>query len=83
MGEALDDETDQCNKTVTFKEREITRVFEAIEGEIALMTASAQFNYTTCQSDEKTLMLTLAYIEDTKKLISVLKQRMSLLQKTI
>jgi hypothetical protein len=78
-----DSEDNQCTETVAFKEREITRVFEAIEGEIELMTASAQFNYATCQSDEKTLTLTLAYIEDTKKLISVLKQRMSLLQKTI
>jgi hypothetical protein len=72
-----------AEKTVSIKEREFTRVFEPIEDEIILITASAKFNYTTCKTDEKTLNLTLAYIEDTKKLLAMLKARMSLLQETI
>lgn len=71
------------NKTTTFKEREITRAFEPIDDEITLMTASAKFNYTTCKTDEKTLNITLAYIEDTKKMLSILKARMSLIQEII
>jgi hypothetical protein len=66
-----------------FKERQIQRIFQDIEDEITLITATAKFNYTTCKNDEKNLNLALAYIEDTKNLISILKARMSLLQKTL
>jgi hypothetical protein len=71
------------NKQPTLKEREVARVFEAIEDEIDLLIATAKFNYTTCRTDGKNLQLTLSYIEDTKKLISVLKSRMVLLETTI
>ena len=66
-----------------FKEREFQRIFEGIEDEIAISTANAKFNFTTCKTDEKILNVTLVYLEDTKKLITVLKARMSLLQETI
>ncbi|MCW4029728.1 MAG: hypothetical protein NWE92_08800 [Candidatus Bathyarchaeota archaeon] len=70
------------NITQTFKTRQITRVFEPIEDEIALITANAQFKYTTCKTDQNTLKLTLAYIEDTKRIIIMLKARMELLQES-
>jgi hypothetical protein len=66
-------------KKSEYKEREIEPMFEGIEDEIAIITASAKFNFTTCKTDEKTLKLTFAYIEDTKKLADVLKNRISLL----
>jgi hypothetical protein len=68
------------NNLQTFKTREINRVFEAIEDEITLITANAQFKYTTCKTDQTALKLTLAYIDDTKKIINMLKARMNLLQ---
>ena len=66
-------------KTTEFKEREIERMFEGIKDEIAIITASAKFNFTLRKTDEKTLSLTLAYIEDTKKIADLLKNRISLL----
>lgn len=69
-------------KKTLFKEREIERMFEGIEDKIAIITASAKFNYTTSKTDEKTLKLTLAYIEDTKKLTGLLKNRINLLMET-
>jgi hypothetical protein len=68
------------NITQTLKTRQITRVFEPIEDEIALIIANTQFKYTTCKIDQNTLKLTLAYIEDTKRIITMLKARMDLLQ---
>jgi hypothetical protein len=68
---------------VSFKQRQITRVFEPLDDEILLMTASVKFNFTTCKTDEKTLNLTLAYIEDTKKMLTALKARMNLIQEII
>ena len=65
-----------------FKERAFQRIFEGIEDEIAILTASAKFNFTTCKTDENTLKLTLAYIEDTKELIGLLKNRINLLMET-
>ena len=62
-----------------FKERAFQRIFEGIEDEIAILTANAKFNYTTCKTDENTLKLTLAYIDDTAKLVAVLKNRINLL----
>ena len=62
-----------------FIERAFQRIFEGIEDEIAILTANAKFNYTTCKTDENTLKLTLAYIEDTAKLVAVLKNRINLL----
>jgi hypothetical protein len=78
-------EKDAINKikTTTLKERAITRVFEPLDDEITLMIATAKFNFTTCKTDEKTLNLTLAYIEDTKKMLSVLKTRMNLIQEIV
>jgi hypothetical protein len=32
-----------------FKERAFQRIFEGIENEIAILTANAKFNYTTCK----------------------------------
>jgi hypothetical protein len=65
-----------------FKERQFQRIFEAIEDEIAILTANAKFNHTTCKTDANTLKLTLAYIEDTTKLVELLKNRISLLMET-
>jgi hypothetical protein len=52
-----------------FIERAFQRIFEGIEDEIAILTANAKFNYTTCKTDENTLKLSLAYIEDTAKIV--------------
>jgi len=75
----MENDNQPSGKKALFKEREFERVFEGIEDEIAIITASAKFNFTTCKTDEKTFKLTLAYIEDTKKLIGLLKNRINLL----
>jgi len=62
------------------KERELTRIFESIDGEIDLITANAKFNFTIRKTDEIDLQLVLSYIEDTKKLVELLRVRMSLLR---
>ena len=48
-------------------------------GEIALITASAKFNFTLRKTTEKDLKIMLAYIEDTKELVHLLKTRINLL----
>jgi len=58
---------------------ENSRIFEDIEGEIAILIACTKLNFTTCKINEKTLKLTLDYIEDTMKIINLLKKRVSLL----
>jgi hypothetical protein len=63
-----------------FKKREFTRIFEGIDDEIALITAGAKFNFTLCKTNEENLKITIAYIEDTKKLITLLKTRIGLLR---
>jgi hypothetical protein len=75
----MENDNQASRKKTIFKERELQRIFEGIEDEIAIIKASAKFNFTTCKTDEKTLKLTLAYIEDTKKLIGLLKNRINLL----
>ena len=69
-------------KRTEFKQREIERMFEGIDDELSIIIASAKFNFTTCKMDEKALKLTLAYIEDTKKLTGLLKNRIALLMDT-
>lgn len=64
------------------KEKQTTRIFEDIEDEIALLTASAKFDFNTGKTTEKELQLKLAYIEDTSKLVKLLKARMNLLWET-
>jgi transcription elongation GreA/GreB family factor len=61
------------------KNRQLTRIFNEINDEIALLTATAKFNYTTCKTDQQNLNITLDYIEDTKKLATILKTRIKLL----
>jgi hypothetical protein len=63
------------------KEKEITKIFQNIDEEIALITASAKFNFTIRKTSEKDLKILLAYIEDTKKIAQILKSRISLLSK--
>jgi len=50
----------QSSEKRAFKERAFQRIFEGIEDEIAILTANAKFNYTTCKTDENTLKLSLA-----------------------
>jgi hypothetical protein len=69
-------------KPTTIKEREHQRIFDPIDDEINLLTANAKFNYTTCKIDQKLLNLTLDYIEDTKKILNLLKARINILQET-
>ena len=64
------------------KERELTKIFKHIDDEIALITATAKFNFTTIKTSEKNLKIVLAYIEDTKKIAQILKFRMNLLSET-
>lgn len=66
-------------ETTQLKEREITKIFESLDDEIALITASAKFNFTIRKTSEQNLKITLAYIEDTKKIVKILKLRMKLL----
>ena len=61
------------------KERELIRIFEAIEGELNLITASAKFNYTINKTHEKETEIILSYNEDTEKLVQILKKRIKLL----
>ena len=61
------------------KERELTKIFENIKEELALITASVKFNFTTRKTSEKDLKIVLAYIEDTAKLVDLLQSRLSLL----
>ncbi|MCW4010968.1 MAG: hypothetical protein NWF05_10170 [Candidatus Bathyarchaeota archaeon] len=63
------------------KEKELMRIFEDIDGEIALMAATAKFNYNLNKTTENDLNLKLAYIEDTTKIAELLKNRMCLLLK--
>lgn len=79
----MNDRSQPSEKTLTIKQRELDRIFEPVDDEIVLITATAKFNYATCKTEEKILNITLAYIEDTKKLVSVLKARMSLLQASL
>jgi hypothetical protein len=58
---------------------QIEKVFQGIDDEIAILTATAKFNQLTCKTDANSLTLTLAYIEDTKRLAAVLKSRITLL----
>jgi hypothetical protein len=61
------------------KERELIRMFEPIEDEMGLIQASAKFNYTINKTPEKETQIILAYTDDTKKLVQVLKKRVKLL----
>ena len=54
-------------------------MFEGIEGEIALITASANFDFTLRKTREQDLKIILGYSEDTQKLVEILKARVSLL----
>ncbi len=66
-------------ETAQLKGRELTKIFENLDDEIALITASAKFNFTIRKTSEQNLKITLAYIEDTKKIVQILKFRMNLL----
>lgn len=61
------------------KERELTKIFENIKEELALITASAKLNFATRRTSEKDFKIILAYIEDTAKLVDLLRSRLSLL----
>jgi hypothetical protein len=54
-----------------FRNREFTRIFEGIDDELAILTATAKFNHATCKADQHVLKLTLAYIDDTKQIVGV------------
>lgn len=68
----------QTEKT-DLKNRQFQRIFEGIDDELAILTATAKYNHTTCKTDTNQLKLTLAYIEDTEKLVKILKSRLNLL----
>jgi hypothetical protein len=72
-------DNNDCIERAQLKDRELTRLFDSINGEINLITANAKFNYTIRKTDENYLKIVLAYIEDTEKLVGLLKARMSLL----
>jgi hypothetical protein len=66
-------------ESVQLKERELSKIFENIREELALITASVKFNFVTRKTSEKDLKIVLAYIEDTAKLVDLLKSRLNLL----
>jgi hypothetical protein len=63
--------------------KKLTQIFQDLEGEIALLTATAKFEYATNKITENDLKLKLAYIEDTKKLAAILKTRIARLREAI
>ncbi|MBT0158597.1 hypothetical protein G4O51_01275 [Candidatus Bathyarchaeota archaeon A05DMB-2] len=65
------------------KERELTKMFENIKEELALITASAKFNFAIRKTSEKDLNIILAYIEDTGKLVDLLRSRLIFLSESI
>ena len=69
-------------KPQTIKQREQQRIFDPIDDEITLITANTKYNYTTCKINQTTLNLTLDYLEDTKKILNLLKARINILQET-
>ncbi len=66
-------------QSAQLKERELSKIFENITEELALITASVKFNFATRKTSEKDLKIVLAYIEDTAKLVDLLRSRLSLL----
>jgi len=77
----VDAQTMQNNPplTINHKQRNLQRIFQEIQGEIRLLTVTAKFNHTTCKTDDTQLKLTLAYIDDPKKLAEVLQNRLNLI----
>jgi len=77
----MDAQTMQNNPPLTtnYKQKNLQRIFQEIQEEILLLTATAKFNHTTCKTDDTQLKLTLAYIDDTKKLAQVLQNRINLI----
>jgi hypothetical protein len=73
---------DTINKE-QLKQKEITRIFADIEDEIALITASAKFDFNLRKTTKQELELKLANIQDTANIVKILKTRTSLLWKTI
>jgi len=61
------------------KKRELIRMFEPIDGEMSLIEANAKFNYTINKTPEKETKIILAFTEDTKQLVHILKKRIKLL----
>jgi hypothetical protein len=72
-------DNNDCLERTNLKERELARIFDNIDDEIALITANAKFNFTIQKTTELDLKIMLSYIEDTQKLVELLKVRMSLL----
>ena len=61
------------------KIRELNRIFEPIEGEIALITASVKFDYNLRKTTEDEFQTKLACIEDTTELVRLVKTRLAML----
>lgn len=74
--------TNDKTENEKFRNRQFQRIFEGIDDQITILTATAKFNHTTCKTDTNTLKLTLAYIEDTTKIVQLLKERINLLIET-
>jgi hypothetical protein len=72
-------DNNDCLERTNLKDRELARIFTNIDDEIALITANAKFNFTIQKTTELDLKIMLSYIEDTQKLVELLKVRMSLL----
>jgi hypothetical protein len=70
------------SETEQFKNRQLQRIFQEIDDQITILTATAKFNHTTRKTDQNTLKLTLAYIQDTTKIVQLLKERINLLIET-
>jgi hypothetical protein len=64
------------------KIKELNRIFEPIEGEIALITASAKFDFNLRKTTEDELQTKLACIEDITELARLLKTRLTMLWTT-
>ncbi|MCW4006216.1 MAG: hypothetical protein NWF04_06435 [Candidatus Bathyarchaeota archaeon] len=64
------------------REHSIQKMFQDLEGEIDLITATAKLGFNLNKTNKETHKITLAYIEDTKKIVATLKSRINLLWET-
>ena len=74
--------TQNQQEILDIKQHQLQKIFQEIDDELAIIAATAKFNRTTCKTDTNHLKLTLAYIDDTTKIVDLLKNRLNLLIQT-
>jgi hypothetical protein len=64
------------------RNKQLTDLFNSLQDEITLIKVSAKFDLNLNKISEKEYRIKTAYIEDTKKIAELLKERMKLLWET-